>query len=966
MLGAYRDDDVPEQAQQAVYVSDGLEIDLARRELRSHGVPVPLGSRAFEIIEVLVQADGELVNKYEVMKRVWPGAVVEENTLHFHISAVRKALGPDRGLLKTVFGRGYRLLGSWTIHPGNKPTEPVDVGLARRLGQSFQTNVPAAAFPLIGRNAATQHLLDVLSAYRVVTLTGPGGIGKSVLGWDIARNLFPTFEGDCWLIELASQPRPGLVPSTVAGVLGLRVGGDEISAAAVAQAIGERKLLLILDNCEHVIDAAAELAEALVRMCSHTTVLATSRESLRIDGEYVYRVSPLDVPPLRAEVSSDLYEYSAVQLFIARMITSASDFSPRQDNLATLAAICRRLDGIPLAIEFAAARAAALGLEQVFTRLDHRFRLLTAGRRTALPRHRTLRATLDWSYELLTESERRLLRRLAIFAGGFTLEGATAVTNEAEDPSIVAEGIASLVTKSLVAMDASAPSGRWRLLETIRAYAFDKLAEHGDAEQVARLHALFYQNLFVSIPPDVNLQPSIEGLSRQEIDNVRAALDWSFSPDGDSTIGVTLTAAYAPVWVDLSLMVECRERIERALDHLVEPQMILSEALRMQLHITLGVALIMTLGPVDRTVGVLTSALEAAEKLDDVEAQLRALWSLWVVHFNNGECHAALRTAEQFSRVAVRSRDLAAQFVSLRLIGNALQQAGQLDQAQVRFEHVIADGVGPTIQQKAIWYNFDQRALARAMLARGLWLRGFMEQAAGQAQTSIAEARGSDHTYTLCTVLRYAVNLVALMTGDLATAENATAMVIGLATTHNTPMWRIVGRFLEGRLLIHRGEFEAGTAVLRATFETSNKIGWTIGYPEFLCALAEGLAGLGRVAEGIEVVEQALDRADRGGEHWCVAELLRVKGELLLQLPADQSVRAAEECFERALDVAQEQGALFWELRVALSIARLSLRQDRPHKAQRVLAPIYERFTEGFNTADLRSASDILERCRLS
>ena len=412
-----------EQSPRAVDAPNGWEIDLTRRQLRSRDVPVPIGSRAFEILEVLVRSGGELVGKYRLMEQVWPGAVVEENTLQFHISAIRRALGADRGLLKTVSGRGYRLLGRWDVREATEREHRVDV-LERNPKQPFRTNVPIAGSALIGRSASLQHLLDVLSAYRVVTLTGPGGIGKSVLALEVARRIFPTFEGNCWLVEFASLSDPTLVPAAVSIALGLRIEGSEISAESVARALGSEKLLLVLDNCEHLVDAAAKLADAIVHMCPNASVLTTSREILRIEGEYAYRVPPLDVPPPRQEDEDVAHKCSAIQLFNARLMALDAGSSARPQNLPLTAAICRHLDGIPLAIEFAAARVAALGLQQTADLLSDRFSLLTAGRRMALPRHRTLRATLDWSYELLPEPERTLLRRLAICTGGFTLAAA--------------------------------------------------------------------------------------------------------------------------------------------------------------------------------------------------------------------------------------------------------------------------------------------------------------------------------------------------------------------------------------------------------------------------------------------------------------------------------------------------------------------------------------------------------------
>src|SRR6266851_10213432 len=556
------------QGRQLVYESGEWEVDLARRELRARGVPVPIGGRAFEIIEVLVQSAGELVTKNDLSARVWPGAIVEDNTLQFHISAIRKALGPDRGILKTASGRGYRLLGAWTFRQeSTSSVDSIDLEPVRSPAEPFQTNLPAAASDLVGRTIAVQRLRGLLSAYRVVTLTGPGGIGKTRLALEVARSLFPSFEGDVRLVELVSLSDPSLVPSAVTGVLGLKLGGDQISAESVARAIGAERLLLVLDNCEHVIDAAARLAETVIRMCPRTTILATSREILNIEGEHVYRVPPLDVPSQHEE-SDGILSRSAVQLFIATTRALHSDFSPNGENLPAIAAICQRLDGIPLAIDFAATRVATLGLQQVAADLDDRLGLLTAGRRTALPRHQTLRATMDWSYELLPEPERLALRRLAVFAGDFTAEAASLVAPDSEiGASVVVRSLANLVTKSLVALEAGGAIAHHRLHETTRAYALEKLVESGEFDQVACRHANYYRDLFDRAEIELETLPAPEWLARygSQIGQVRAALDWAFSPTGAAEVGVALTVAAVPLWVHLSLMEECRGRVEQAL-----------------------------------------------------------------------------------------------------------------------------------------------------------------------------------------------------------------------------------------------------------------------------------------------------------------------------------------------------------------------------------------------------------------
>ena len=359
----------------SMYASGECEIDLARRELRVHQAPVPIGGRAFEFMEVLVRSAGELVTKDELMSRLWPGAIVMENTLQVHAGAVRRALGPYRGLLKTESRRGYRLLGEWTVRRPDAARPPVGLRQIRLVDELAGTNLPAAIVPLVGRLAALQTLQALVSAYRVVTLTGPGGIGKTVLALEVARRARGEFTNSSWLVELSSLSDPELVPSAVASALGLRLGSTTVSPEAVGRAIAEKNLLLVLDNCEHVIDATAMLAETLIRLCPRVTILATSREVFRITGEYVYRVPPLEVPAIGREDPDHILRQSAVELFIARTIALDPDFSPDAANLPTIAAICRHLDGIPLAIEFAAARAATLGPEQVAAGLRAKFGL---------------------------------------------------------------------------------------------------------------------------------------------------------------------------------------------------------------------------------------------------------------------------------------------------------------------------------------------------------------------------------------------------------------------------------------------------------------------------------------------------------------------------------------------------------------------------------------------------------------
>jgi predicted ATPase/DNA-binding winged helix-turn-helix (wHTH) protein len=950
---------VSEASANLVYACDQWEIDLGRRELRSRGIPVPLGGRAFEVITVLVQSASEFVTKDHLMERVWPGATVGEGTIHVHISAVRKALGSDRGLLKTASGRGYRLLGSWTPQQREGTTPPVYSPLTRRSGVPPSNNFPPLITRLIGRAAACQSVRDLVSAYRVVTLTGPGGIGKTALAIKAVRYLLPDFESGGWLVELAALSDPGLVPSTVASTLGMELAG-EISAESVARAVGGRHLLLVLDNCEHVIDAAATLAETFTRLCPRTTIVATSREVLRIDGESVYRVPPLDVPAIGQASPDYVLQYSAVELFVARTKALNAGFAPYAEELASIGTICRHLDGLPLAIEFAAARAAVLGVQLVAAGLRDRFALLTAGRRTALPRQRTLRATLDWSHELLPDAERRLLRRLAIFPAGFTIDAAAAVmTDTGFDASALLDGIASLVAKSWVALDKSGAGARWALLETIRAYALEKLAEHAEADIAAQHHALYFRDLFAPRVRGAISSLSDEDLARRvrEIDNVRAVLDWSFSSAGDTAIGVDLTAAYVPVWRHLSLMSECRERCERALLGL-EPHVTANMRLRMELQIALAAAIFITMGPPEQAKILLTEAVETADALNDLNAQAAALSTLLAIYVLPGEYARARIVAERIEQIAHRIDDPVSLLAAYRELGATLLTSGRPREAQQYLERILRSPATPGGRRSVIYYNSNDHAVARAMLARALWMRGLTDQALHEARLSLKELQDTDHQLQLCPILYHGICRIATMTGDFATADREIAHLIEVAKSLNAQLWETAGRFLKGKLLVERGEFSQGLLVLREAFETGGRT-WRLSYPEFKGTLALGLAGTGRLDEALVALDDAMAAERENGHGWFAPELLRIKGEVLLQQAADRST--AEDCFNQAAQMAREQGALFWELRVALNLALLRVSQGRRHEARAPLASVYDRFTEGFATADMQAARTLLE-----
>jgi predicted ATPase len=887
--------------------------------------------------------------------------VVEENNLQFQISTLRKALGPDRDFIKTISGRGYRFVADITIPaaPEGAAFERGVASAAQRRNSPPPTNLPAPTSDLIGREAQLSEVAGLVAAHRLVTLVGAGGIGKTRLSIELGRQLLPKFADGVWLAELGPLSDPALVLPTIATALGL--AGGLASLERLAAALASKHLLLILDNCEHVIDAAARAVEDFLRANVSLQVIATSREPLRAEGEYVYQVPSLDVPTDGAEDIEEALQHSSVRLFIARARAAGACLALDAPNVAATASICRHLDGIPLAVELAAARTTTLGVDGVAARLGDRFSLLTHGRRTALARHQTLRATFDWSYELLPEPERLVMRRLAIFAGGFTLPAASAVVGDSSNAKgKTTDRVLGLAAKSWIVADMRGTEPRYRLLETTRAYALETLAECAEVEATASRHAQFIRDLFERAETEHATRPTAEWLAAYGgwIDDVRAALDWAFSPGGDATIGVALTVASERLWVRLTLMDEWRRRVECALSSL-PPGVCGGTRREMQLYAALGTAIPYTRGPGPETCAAWTDALAIAERLDDTEYRLRALCGLWAYRIRNAECRAALALAQRVSNLPSGQTHPTDLLVGERMLGTTLYFLGDQSKARRHLEHMLSRYPASIRWSHILRFQLDVPVNGRAALARILWLQGFPDQAMRTAKDNVEDARAIDHVIAVCNALNTAAT-VAIAVGDLAAAGHSVAMLLERSAKHALGFWQAGGHSLEGQRLIKRGDVIAGVRCLRTALDELHDSGFVLRRPMALGALAEGLASVGQVPQALVAIDEALAQCDRTDEHWNMAELLRIKGELVLLEGTHEATAAAEEHFLQALDWARRQGALSWELRCATSLAQPRHEQHRTEEAHELLSAVYDRFTEGFDTADLKTAKALL------
>ena len=515
-----------------------------------------------------------------------------------------------------------RLLGA---HPLDDPSQPVGVyqvdapGLRRefpslRTSDARRTNLPHQATDLIGREAELAEVQQLLDAGRLVTLAGAGGVGKTRLALDAGAGRLDRHADGVWIVELAPIADSALVASTTATALRIESSGELEPLDLLVSRVRDKAMLLLVDNCEHVIQAVAQMVDALLAAAPGLHVLATSQEPLGVSGEQVLRVPSLSVPDERV-ADADVIASPAVRLFVERAKAVDARFSLDARTTGVVAAICRRLDGIALAIEMAAARASTLGVDALASRLDERFRLLTRGARTALPRQQTLRATLDWSHGLLDEPERAILRRLAVFAGGFTVDAATDVASDATIDAFDAMDLLShLVARSLVATDVAGEGRRLRLLETTRAYAFAKLADAGEAQSTKRRHASYYRALFERGFDEWSLLSDRDWRARYapERDNLRAALDFAFSADGDAQLGVALLAASSRLWYGLSLFGEARERFDAAVPYVTDATDPVIAA-----RFWLGVGMIWYDGSADKTTAALDRAIALMRTIDE-------------------------------------------------------------------------------------------------------------------------------------------------------------------------------------------------------------------------------------------------------------------------------------------------------------------------------------------------------------
>jgi predicted ATPase/DNA-binding winged helix-turn-helix (wHTH) protein len=522
------------------------ELQTARRVLRVDGRDCQIGARAFDLLLALIERRDRVVPKNELLELVWPRMVIEENNLPVQVSSLRKLLGANA--IATVPGRGYQFVAP-LLEAVDEGGAAIDDRADRATDDpGMASEPPPMGSAVFGRSDEVALLTALLESHRLVTVVGAGGIGKSRLARVVAAAAAERFRDGVSWIELSGLADPALLPHALAQPLGLSVP-ERDGTQTLVDALTRRQMLLVLDNCEHLLEPLAVLVERLLDAGPGLRVLATSQEPLRVQAEQQVRLEPLAVP--RDASVPEARSFGALLLFESRVRATSPRFELADADLPLAIDICRQLDGLPLAIELAAARVPLLGLRTVHGRLRERFRLLTAGTRTALRRHQTLRAAMEWSHGLLEEPQRAVFRRLGVFSGGFTMELAQSVCADDErDAWAVLEQLAALVEKSLVVAEAAEPV-RYRLLESARAFALEQLASAAETRAVVQRHAETMLQ-FLRRADDGNMDSTLRTdeyarLVLPEVDNLRAAYAWAAGDDGDRAIALGLATHAGPL-----------------------------------------------------------------------------------------------------------------------------------------------------------------------------------------------------------------------------------------------------------------------------------------------------------------------------------------------------------------------------------------------------------------------------------
>jgi len=892
------------------------------RLLVRDGRAIDLPPSSLEILQALVDAPGEVLGRQELISQLSDAA--GDSDVHRHVLRLNAALASQAGhYIAQLPGRGYLFVGSVHAQDAEAGAPP------KRLGVK----------DVVGREKTVTELALLMRAQRQATVVGPGGMGKTTVALALAEALSAEMTDGVHFVDLVAIARAGLVATTVATALGIELRGLDMldPMPRLRRWLDGRRVLLVLDNCEHLIDEAARLVEGLLE-CRELRILATSREPLRSRGESVHHLKALSCPPEHPQLdASRALCHSAVELFVQRASDTPGVFVLQDRDAADVAAICRGLDGMPMAIELAAPHVAEMGVAGLRKHLSQRLSAL----QMAVPsdshaRHQTLQATIDWSHERLGSAERGVLRRLALFRGGFPIDSALRLgTLDGIERAQALRAMIGLVSKSLVSVERVRGHVQYRLLETTRSYALSKLGEAGELEAASRAHAedcclrlqeaeSEWQNTAASV---------WVGHHRVLVDDVRAALDWSTAPGRDLLAAVRLALNAMPLFGRLTLLLEfvprLRDLIERVrVDRPDRPE------LEFRLTTALGDLVLFTEGQV-QSIATYGRAYELSLNMQDPMDRTAGLAVMWVHGHFLGDYQAMYVAADRLIEQMRVAPDPPMELFSRRAMAYALHYRG--DQAgAIRYSRsALATPGGGNWPGFYLFPTQIHRDVAmRFVLSRALWISGLPDQARDMAAEAI-EYSLRDSPASLCVAIALGACPVALWSGEDVQAQALVDRMRDHANLHAVQFGIAWAEIFQRAIDWRRTGLQIPDAVRASLKAVEN---------DMLATLQEG-----------PVDADTLARAHNAQAGWCAPEVLRVQG-----LALQSAGVSPDECFERSLRLAQFQGANGWALRTSIS------RLQGAHGARRrtllgELEAIYRRFTEGFDTADVRAARALLE-----
>lgn len=938
----------------SIYLFGEFRFIPSRQLLLGRDAPIRLGGRGMDLLHALLQRPGDLVSKEELNRAVWPNTMVHEDNLKVNIAALRRALkseGAEDSCIATVAGRGYRFTAAVTM------TGPPAAATAK-----IRYRVPRIAMRPIGRDDVKSGICELLAKNRLVTILGHGGIGKTTVALMVANELVDTYADGICFVDLGRVADESKVYAAIGAELDF-IAGMEPSVEQLLNALHGRRLLLILDSCEHVADYIARLTEELLVETGDIDVLVTSRESLRIKGEFLWRLAPLDTPPPVLSTSAASIElYSSVRLFERTVRQTMAGFTIDDGNAGSIAEICRHLDGIPLAIELAASTVDVLGIKEVERSLGESFSLLNIDRRAVVPRQRSMAATIDWSYNLLPQRAQAVLNSLSCFAGSFTLEAAIAVAgNDDLDAGAVRDAVVTLARKSLVNLSDRAGQTEYRLLETTRAYASQAPCPPGERGLAKGRHACYFLRLLEQMDWDAyDPVTDREKLWRWQ-DEIQAALDWAFA--ADVRLAAELTLAAENLWAELSGLAQRLHYLGLASTYVASAEN--TDALlraRVLVAFAFVQSAVMTRGMDDSL--LYEKACQSARETRDELLQVRALYAIVLFLWRVGQ--PVTHFIDEMFSIAGRSDDVAIQQLPLMLSAYDDTSNSDIIAGIQKFERIVA--TCPSVPRRhSLQFSHDFVISSEVTLALMKYWMGYCVQARSTLASLVKRAELSANPMTLCWVLAHGAIWCELRSGDIRQARFYLKKLEEIGRLYKP--WQTL--VISYRAALIGLEYRMGRASRNEVDEAVAAFGEALENDflkrqgKILPALLFELADMRILLGDFDAAMKALEEASSHKRNEQDARVIAVHDRLLAQLcvarnqPGDQE--AARSLFQRAIETAHIRSAYLIEFEATIGLAELDLETGHPARAKQLVAELLGRAEDREGIPGWERAHEILK-----